>query len=307
MKKIDLGKMIAQTTKSTFVNNKLISDENVKKNIQILEELRVLIPPLGVDEFSLLEQNIIKNGCRDAITLWETQQKFVTPDTDNPEEPAYVLVDGHNRFEICQKNNLNFSVQLMAFDSFQQVKDYMIDLQLGRRNLSPEQISYFRGLRFLNEKNESGKYSRKNHGVHNEPHGLIQEKGRTAERLAKEYNVGTSTIKRDAQFAEGLSKMEPQLRNEILIGKKKVDKKMVQSLAKLTTAIDPIRDISQLEQLVNDTTQEDAAVKSTTNGLKEWINTFSEKTEQLYTTRSKEDFDALKKTLEEYGAYLGVA
>lgn len=101
--------------------------------------------------------------------------------------------------------------------------------------------------------------------------------------------------------------MEPQLRNDILIGKKKVDKKMVQSLAKLTNTIDPIHDISQLEQLLNDTTQEDAAVKSTTNGLKEWINTFSEKTQQLYTTRSKEDFDALKKTLEEYGAYLGVA
>jgi hypothetical protein len=61
-------------------------------------------------------------------------------------------VDGHNRYEICKKNGISFSVQLMSFGSLQQVKEYMIDLQLGRRNLTPEQVSYFRGLRFLNEK-----------------------------------------------------------------------------------------------------------------------------------------------------------
>ncbi len=55
MKKLDLGKAIAATTKSTFVNNKLISDEQVKKSIEVLEELRMFIPPLGAEEFSLLD------------------------------------------------------------------------------------------------------------------------------------------------------------------------------------------------------------------------------------------------------------
>jgi hypothetical protein len=41
------------------------------------------------------------------------------------------------------KNGISFSVQLMSFASLQQVKEYMIDLQLGRRNLTPEQIVLF--------------------------------------------------------------------------------------------------------------------------------------------------------------------
>jgi hypothetical protein len=44
-------------------------------------------------------------------------------------------VDGHNRYEICKKNGISFSVQLMSFGSLQQVKEYMIDLQLGEETL----------------------------------------------------------------------------------------------------------------------------------------------------------------------------
>jgi hypothetical protein len=50
-KKINIGSLIASKTKETFSNNQLINSESVKNNIQIIEELRVLIPPLGVDEF----------------------------------------------------------------------------------------------------------------------------------------------------------------------------------------------------------------------------------------------------------------
>ena len=41
----------------------------------------------------------------------------------------------------------------------------------------------------------------------------------TEERLAKEYNVSAKTIKRDAEFAEGLEKINTELRNNILEGK----------------------------------------------------------------------------------------
>jgi hypothetical protein len=51
-KKINIGSLIASKTKETFSNNQLINSESVKNNIQIIEELRVLIPPLGVDFLS---------------------------------------------------------------------------------------------------------------------------------------------------------------------------------------------------------------------------------------------------------------
>lgn len=249
-KKINIGSLIASKTKETFSNNQLINSESVKNNIQIIEELRVLIPPLGVDEFSQLESNIIKNGCRDALTVWETTSGVIDSNSENPSAPQYVLVDGHNRYEICKKNGISFSVQLMSFGSLQQVKEYMIDLQLGRRNLTPEQVSYFRGLRFLTEKNEIGRYDRQNHAVQNEPYDSM-EKGDTAERLSKEFNVGRSTIKRDAAFAKGLNKLDTELRNEILTGKKKVSKGTIQALANEVTLEEPITSIEQLESTVS--------------------------------------------------------
>ncbi len=312
MKKLDLGKAIAATTKSTFVNNKLISDEQVKKSIEVLEELRMFIPPLGAEEFSLLEQNILKNGCRDALTLWETKRSAIEANAEYPDEPVYILVDGHNRFQICKQHNLNFSVQLMPFNSKEEVKDYMIDLQLGRRNLSSEQISYFRGLRFLNEKTGPGKYDRTGHWVHNEPNAGPQEKGRTVEKLAKEYNVGASTIKRDAQFAEGLSKIDPTLRNEILTGKSKIDKKVIQTLGRISENIEPITAISDIEKIVEasglgiKTSAKNNKLEASTQDLSIWMNTLSAKTEKVYSSRSKDDFDNLRNTLEEYGVYLGI-
>jgi len=36
------------------------------------------------------------------------------------------------------------------------------------------------------------------------------------------------------------------------------------------------------------------------------MNTLSAKTEKVYSSRSKDDFDNLRNTLEEYGAYLGI-
>ena len=56
-------------------------------SIQIDKEFEALIPRLTDEEFSQLEKNVIEDGCRDALVLWED-----------------ILVDGHNRYRICQKH-----------------------------------------------------------------------------------------------------------------------------------------------------------------------------------------------------------
>mgnify|MGYP006431934355 CR=1 FL=1 len=87
--------------------------------IEINEELRALIPPLTTKEYETLEQNILNEGCRDALVVWN--------DT---------LVDGHNRYAICQKHNLEFNVQYFDFKDLDAVKVWMINNQDGRRNLT---------------------------------------------------------------------------------------------------------------------------------------------------------------------------
>lgn len=83
-------------------------------------ELKALIPPLTSDELSLLEASIKADGCRDAVTVWEGKN---------------VVVDGHNRYAICQRNNLPLKVQFKSFDSREDVVVWMCRNQLGRRNI----------------------------------------------------------------------------------------------------------------------------------------------------------------------------
>ena len=63
---------------------------------------------------------ILAEGCRDALVLW-----------------GDVLVDGHNRYGICQKHGLPFqTVQNTRFQSMEDVHLWMIDQHLGRRSVS---------------------------------------------------------------------------------------------------------------------------------------------------------------------------
>lgn len=87
--------------------------------LKIDDEFRTLIPPLTYEEFSALEDNILKNGCMDAITIWN--------DT---------IIDGHNRYEICTKHDIPFRTVEKDFDSRDDAIVWMIDRQFARRNLS---------------------------------------------------------------------------------------------------------------------------------------------------------------------------
>ena len=92
--------------------------------IKIKEEYRLLIPKLTAEEFSQLEENCKKDGIRDKIIVWN--------DT---------IIDGHNRFEIANKWNLEYQTESKHFDSEDDVIEWMILNQFGRRNLSTYQRS----------------------------------------------------------------------------------------------------------------------------------------------------------------------
>jgi DNA modification methylase len=82
-------------------------------------EFKGLIPPLTPEEYAGLEQSIIAEGCRDALVTWQG-----------------TLIDGHNRYEICNKHNIPFSTSEKTFESRDKVKEWVILNQFGRRNLS---------------------------------------------------------------------------------------------------------------------------------------------------------------------------
>ncbi|MDI9880991.1 hypothetical protein [Flectobacillus longus] len=246
--KANFKDVIASKTKQALGSN-LISLEAIKQNIQILEELRDFIPPLSDEESQQLEQNILKYGCKDALLVWETTLSVAGLSTTEDATPAYILIDGHNRYRICQANQLNFNIQLLSFSNLKEVKDYMIDLQLGRRNLTPQQASYFRGLRYNNEKTERGKYDRiTDEGLINVDDYFESKrvKASTASKLSEEYKVSPATIRRDAEFAEGLGKLSTTLRNEVLAGNQNIEKGLLQKVAKVKELPKPIESADEL-------------------------------------------------------------
>lgn len=93
-------------------------------NLQIKKEFKELIPELTREEYIQLENNCIEHGIQDSIKVWH----------------GYVI-DGHNRYEIAQKNKLEYRIEELDFDNENDVKEWMILNQFGRRNLSNYQRS----------------------------------------------------------------------------------------------------------------------------------------------------------------------
>ena len=81
-------------------------------------EFKNLIPPLSPEERQGLESSLLKEGCRDALVLW-----------------GDILVDGHNRYEICTKHNIPYKTVQREFGSRDEVIEWIILNQFGRRNL----------------------------------------------------------------------------------------------------------------------------------------------------------------------------
>ena len=87
--------------------------------MRIDSEFKNLIPALTDEEYKGLEQSILSEGCRDALVLW-----------------GDILVDGHNRYEICTKHGIEYKTVQKAFGSRDDVKLWMIGNQLARRNIN---------------------------------------------------------------------------------------------------------------------------------------------------------------------------
>ena len=82
-------------------------------------EFRGLIPPQSEDEHKGLEDSLLKQGCRDALCLW-----------------GNILIDGHNRYEICTKHKIPFQTQQVeGIEDRFDATVWIVKNQLSRRNL----------------------------------------------------------------------------------------------------------------------------------------------------------------------------
>jgi hypothetical protein len=97
-------------------------------NLTIDPEFLALIPPLAPDKIQGLELELIADGGpRDPIIVWQHSGQNI-------------IVDGHNRFALCQKHGLQYRVSIKHFENRDEAKAWMFSNQLNRRNLTDEQV-----------------------------------------------------------------------------------------------------------------------------------------------------------------------
>lgn len=195
-------------------------------NLQIDEYFKQLIPPLSEQEQKQLEENIVKDGCREPLCVW-----------------GDIIIDGHNRYEICTRLQIPFYIQQIDFDNIEKVTAWICSNQLGRRNISEETRKYLIGKRYETEKNlgtrnSSGKnqHSEKEaigtlfHKPHPQKHQRI-----TSERLGNEYNINERTVRKYANYAKSIDELaekEPDLIPKILAGKVKISYSNISKITK---------------------------------------------------------------------------
>lgn len=91
--------------------------------IAIDPEFEGIIPPLSKGEEAMLEESILQDGCRHAIVVWKSNG-------------TQVIVDGHNRHRIVTAHGLKYQVEVKEFRDRDEAKNWIIDNQMARRNLS---------------------------------------------------------------------------------------------------------------------------------------------------------------------------
>ena len=143
------------------------------------EEFRRLVPPLTEEERLGLEDNLLRDGCLDPLVVWAERR---------------VLLDGHNRKEICGRYGIDYTVRELSLPDRDAAADWIDAHQLGRRNLTPAQTSLMRVRRYNRAKGK-----REDNLKQGAPKDQNDTSVETASRLARGHGVSPPTIKRDGK------------------------------------------------------------------------------------------------------------
>jgi len=181
-------------------------------NITINNELKNFIRPLRDEEYEKLKESILAEGVRDPLIVWNG-----------------MLLDGHHRYKIAQEFGIEYKTIEVNLPDMDTAKEWIIKNQLGRRNLTEQEASYYRGKLYE---------SRKRQGERTDLTSAQNVlKFNTAEEIGKEYGVSHMTVKRDAEFSKAVDKVANEIgekaKEAILSGQASITKKDVEKLIEI--------------------------------------------------------------------------
>lgn len=197
------------------------------------KDFKNLIRPLRRQEYLALEQSLRAEGCREPIIVWDG-----------------FIVDGHNRYAICQKFGIPFQVQEIDFFCKEEAIAWICAQQLKRKNITEEARKFLIGMQYETEKyvnhlknpkgsntftirvrggeeeitrDENGKFARGYRTGH-----------RTAAKIAEENNISFGTVEKYAIYTralEAIGAKVPELVPKILSGRMKLSHAAILGMA----------------------------------------------------------------------------
>ena len=245
------------------------------KELKIDSELRDLLPPLTDEEYKQLEKNIVENGFDKNFPIMEWN--------------GYV-VDGHNRYKICKEHNItDYVVGTLAYETKEEVMEWMLDIQLGRRNLSPiQRIAITEKYRPIYEKQARESQGTRNDLKDNIPQNIGEsEKRRQAKdrevnsKLAKVANVNPETYRQAKRI---LDSNNEDLKQRVQSGETSISAGYKELIGKTSNKKENINNESITTPLP--TTQKETPKSKISEEVKQIC-------EDLKTERSKEYLDSI--------------
>lgn len=186
-------------------------------NVKIDPEFEALIEAPTEEEYNQLKENIREHGLLDRILVWSE------PGTD-----CDLIVDGHNRFRILKE--LSETGEFFIDDSCfrpvtlldrDEVKEYMIKNQLGRRNLTPFQRTELA----LKLKPVIAEKARRNQSTHTaEGYQGLKNSSKavdTRQEIATVAQVSTDTVRKVEKILE---KASDEDKNNLRNGKSSINR-----------------------------------------------------------------------------------
>lgn len=181
------------------------------KEYRIDPKLNGILPKLSETDYKALEQSLLAEGFKGApIMVW-----------------GDVIVDGHNRYEICKKHNIPYEVKSVEFASKEDAIIWMVRQQLGRRSLTPLQrikiVEEYRPFyKKKAQKNKSLNGGNKKSKSENSTTPIAkEEKIDVRAELAKDADVSTNTYSKGMEI---LKSGNEELINETISGQKSINK-----------------------------------------------------------------------------------
>jgi phage N-6-adenine-methyltransferase len=149
-------------------------------------ELAALVPPLQAEERRLLEESLAREGCRDPLVVWAE---------------TGILLDGHNRHAICTRLGIPFTTTTLSFATKDEALLWVVDNQLGRRNLSDlDRIALAAKREPLQRLRAAANQGARTDLVQNSAGG--SERSRTRELAARTANVSHDTYTKGKKVLE---------------------------------------------------------------------------------------------------------